>query len=142
MLASIVAVRIKWLKNYLEANEKPFSWEMPKARFPENAQIQAFLRGPNATATTRGIMTFNGLPDARKYATKCMRATQTHASFTMEPCGRGKEASIQKTRNWFSQYENSLLSYKDELKDLIDRFGGREGGGGADGPAMKRARVE
>ncbi|KAJ8569204.1 hypothetical protein ON010_g6058 [Phytophthora cinnamomi] len=113
----------------------------PVAAYGWHRRIQAFLRGPNPATTTMGLMTFTSLPDARKYATKCMRATQTNASFTMEPGGRGKDAfvTIKKTRDWFSQYENSLLSYKDELKDLTERFGQ---GGCAYGPAVKRARVE
>ncbi|KAE9310955.1 hypothetical protein PF008_g20322 [Phytophthora fragariae] len=112
-----------------------------ESSIPDNAHIQAFLCGPNSVTTTKGVMTFNGLPDARKCATKWMRNSQINASFTMESFGRGKEAfvAIKKTRDWFSQYENSLLPYKNELKDLIERFGE---GGCADGPAMKRARVE
>lgn len=140
VLASIVAVRIQWLKDYLQTKDKPFSWEMPKAKFRDNAQIQVFLRGPNASMTTTGVLSFSGLPDVRKYATNTLRNTQVNASFTMEPGGRGKDSfvTIAKIPAWFSENERSLLSYKEERQRLTNRFG-RSGPGGS---AKKRARLE
>ncbi|POM80227.1 Hypothetical protein PHPALM_1967 [Phytophthora palmivora] len=113
--------------------------ELINAKFRDNAQIQAFLRGPNVSMTTTGLLTFTGLPDARKYAVKTMRTKQVNASFTMEPGGRGKDSfvTITKTRAVFSESDRSLLSYKDELHRLISRLGGSSIRG-----ATKRARYE
>ncbi|ETI35836.1 hypothetical protein F443_17901 [Phytophthora nicotianae P1569] len=98
VLTSIAAVRMTWLKSQVQGQTvKPFSWEMPNAVFPDNARIQAFLRGHEMSMTTTGVRVFSGLPAARKYANS---AQQTNCSFKMEPGGRGKDAyvTITKTR--------------------------------------------
>lgn len=100
VLASIAEGRIKWLKNQLQALGKPFSWEMPDAYFPDNARVQAFLRGPNVSMNTSGVRHFNGVSHARNYAKKWMREKQINASITLEADGRGQSAYviITKTR--------------------------------------------
>ncbi|POM70267.1 hypothetical protein PHPALM_13317 [Phytophthora palmivora] len=138
VLASITTARIKWLKNQVQGRpEKSFTWEMPSAAFPDNARIQAFLRGPEQSITTTGVRVFSGLPAARKYANN---AEQINCSFTMEPAGRGKDAyvKITKTRTWFNkQYGDTGMHT--ELKLLIDRFGDATT---EEGPAPKRARTK
>ncbi|ETM35989.1 hypothetical protein L914_17209 [Phytophthora nicotianae] len=137
VLASIATMRIEWLKSQIQAKDKPFSWEMPHAIFPD-PQIQVFLRGPEMSKTTVGVRTFGGLPAARKFAE---RTPQTHASFSMVPAGRGQEAfaTITKTRTWFSKQQNDVVTHKSELQCLIDRFGQATA---EEGPALKRARIE
>ncbi|KAI9998962.1 hypothetical protein PInf_003626 [Phytophthora infestans] len=34
-----------WLTEQCELLDTPFSWEMPDATFPENTEVQTFLRG-------------------------------------------------------------------------------------------------
>ncbi|KUF86721.1 hypothetical protein AM587_10000428 [Phytophthora nicotianae] len=137
VLASIATMRIEWLKSQIQAKDKPFSWEMPHAIFPD-PQIQVFLRGPEMSKTTVGVRTFGGLPAARKFAE---RTPQTHASFSMVPAGRGQEAfaTITKTRTWFNKQQNDVVTHKSELQCLIDRFGQATA---EEGPAPKRARIE
>ncbi|ETO64561.1 hypothetical protein F444_17935 [Phytophthora nicotianae P1976] len=123
VLTSIAAVRMTWLKSQVQGHTvKPFSWEMPNAVFPDNARIQAFLRGHEMPMTTTGVRVFSGLPAARKYANS---AQQTNCSFKMEPGGRGKDAyvTITKTRTWYNKQHGDAELYKDELKLLTDRFG-------------------
>jgi hypothetical protein len=138
-VASIAAKRTEWLTSQLEALGKPFSWEMPDAYFPDNARVQAFLRGPNESMSTTGVRSFNGVGHARNYANKWMRGKQINASFKLEPEGRGQGALvvITKTRRWFSQHQKELLAYKSELRLLLERFGEGAGGG-----SRKRARLE
>ncbi|KAF4039877.1 2OG-Fe(II) oxygenase superfamily [Phytophthora infestans] len=137
-LASIAAIRIKWLKSQVQGRtEKPFTWEMANAIYPDNARIQAFLRGPDKSMTTTGVRVFSGLPAARKYANN---ATQTNCSFKMEPGGRGKDAfvTITKTRTWSNKQHGDTGLYNAELKLLNERFGDVTTD---DGPATKRART-
>jgi len=53
LLASVRFKRIKWLKEQIEAMDKKFSWEMLDAEFGYSDEIQAFLRGPEVTMSTR-----------------------------------------------------------------------------------------
>lgn len=46
---------VSWLKAQIQDLEKPFSWEMPDAKFPGNAQVQTFLRGPAESMTTKEV---------------------------------------------------------------------------------------
>ncbi|EGZ25970.1 hypothetical protein PHYSODRAFT_487458 [Phytophthora sojae] len=139
VLASIAAKRIDWLNTQLQSMGQPFSWEMPDAHFPDNAHIQAFLRGPNVSMDTIGVRHFNGIGHARNYAAKWMREKQVNASFTLEPEGRGQNAYviITKTRSWFSENQRKLVEYMAEVKQLQDRYGGD-----VTGNARKRARVD
>ncbi|KAE8895242.1 hypothetical protein PF005_g24624 [Phytophthora fragariae] len=125
VLASIAAKRIDWLNGQLQSMGQPFSWEMPDAHFPDNAQIQAFLRGPNVSMDIIGVRHFNGIGHARNYAAKWMREKQVNASFTLEPEGRGQNAFvvITKTRSWFSENQRKLVEYTAEVKHLQDRYG-------------------
>ncbi|KAG6612572.1 uncharacterized protein IUM83_03444 [Phytophthora cinnamomi] len=117
---------------------QPFSRETPDAHFPD-AQIEAFLRGPNVSMDTIGVRHFNGIGHARNYAAKWVRIPQVNASFTLEPEGRGQNAYvvITKTRSWFSENQRKLVEYTAQVKHLQDCYGGD-----ATGNSRKRARVE
>ncbi|ETP05672.1 hypothetical protein F441_17758 [Phytophthora nicotianae CJ01A1] len=119
-LASIGAKRAKWLKREIRLLDKPFSFEMPDANFPDNKTIEDFLRGPGTSMKTEGLIAFSGLPDARKYAATCVRKKQDGATFTMKPAGKGKKAfvTITKTRKWFNRCQDKLVQYRAELDDL------------------------
>ncbi|KAG6945614.1 hypothetical protein JG688_00016467 [Phytophthora aleatoria] len=119
VLASIAAKRAKWLKREIRVLDKPFSWEMPDANFPDNKSIEDFLRGSGISMNTEGL-TFCGLPDARKYAATCVREKQDDASFTMKPAGKGKKAfvTITKTRKWFNNCQKELVQHRAELDEL------------------------
>ncbi|KAL4161627.1 hypothetical protein PRNP1_002179 [Phytophthora ramorum] len=134
-LKSIVETRIQWLNDQLMALGKPFSWEMPDASFPDNAQVQAFLRGPRASMNSSGIIQFSRLDRARSYTYNCKRV---NASFTMAAGGRGRNAyvTITKTSDWFSQHQKDLVDYQAEVKRLSERFIATDSG------ARKRARYE
>ncbi|ETI35837.1 hypothetical protein F443_17902 [Phytophthora nicotianae P1569] len=130
VLVSIAKRRCEWLNDQLQALGKPFSWEMPDAYFPDNAKVQAFLRGPNESMNTIGVRHFNGVSHARNYAKKWMREKQINASFTLEPDGRGQGAYVvvKKTRAWFSEHQKKLLECKTEFNLLSTRFGAASGG--------------
>ncbi|KAE9310953.1 hypothetical protein PF008_g20324 [Phytophthora fragariae] len=96
VLSSIVAVRVNWLNNQLQTLVKPFNWEMPQALFLNNAQIQAYLRGPSESMNTTGVLRFTGLPNARRYIRDTHHFEST-ASYTMEVGGREEEADYDKT---------------------------------------------
>ncbi|KAG2761684.1 hypothetical protein JG687_00016792 [Phytophthora cactorum] len=125
VLVSIAEKRSEWLNDQLQALEKPFSWEMPDAYFPDNANVQAFLRGSTVSMNTIGVRHFNGVSHARNYAKKWMREKQINASYTFASDGRGQSAyvTIKKTRDWFSEHQKKLLEYKTEFNLLSARFG-------------------
>lgn len=64
---------MKWLEDEIQVLDTTFSWEMPDAEFPDNKKIEDFLHGLEVSMKTVGVMTFSGLPEARKYATKCAK---------------------------------------------------------------------
>jgi hypothetical protein len=138
-LAGIANARMEWLKGRIKVLEKPFSWNMPKAQFPSNKTIEDFLRGPEVSMKTEGLMTFSGLPEARKYAAKCCRESQKGSSFTMKPAGKGKTAyvTIKKTRKWFDGCQKKLREYQAELEKLKQIYERS-----AEGSANKKRRVE
>ncbi|KAF1787262.1 hypothetical protein GQ600_23089 [Phytophthora cactorum] len=69
-------------------------WEMPDAYFPDNANVQAFLRGSTVSMNTIGVRHFNGVSHARNYAKKWMREKQINASYTFASDGRGQSAYV------------------------------------------------
>jgi hypothetical protein len=86
-LVSIVACRKDWLKSQIRVLEKPFSWEMPVAEFPDNGSVQAFLLGPEEKTTTEGMVNFQGLSDASAYSftyTARWRTVQVGSSFELK----------------------------------------------------------
>ncbi|ETO64647.1 hypothetical protein F444_17930 [Phytophthora nicotianae P1976] len=123
---------------------------MPDANFPDNADVQAFLRGPYVSMNTIGVHHFNGNGHARNYAAKWMCEQQVNASFTLETEGRAqhvyvfnedvyslmKTVFITKTWTWFGEHQKKLVEYKEELNRLSRRYGGE-----ATGNPRKRARI-
>jgi len=110
---------IDWCKSrYQEAHqlgvEPAFSWRMPHASMPYYPEVEAFLRGPDASYTLRaGIYS---LPSARKFVqTYCygsMRASSTY-SVQGSALGRGRDACVQlqKTKDYFnfSQRQRAIV---------------------------------
>ncbi|KAL4177240.1 hypothetical protein KRP22_002174 [Phytophthora ramorum] len=128
-LVVLAAKRVKWLEDEIHELDTPFSWKMPNATFPDNSRLEGFLRGGKTSMNTKGLLTFKGLPEARKYATTCVREHQDGASFRMAAAGRGKEAfvTITKTRKWFDDNQKAIVQYKDELMNLKTRYEGATG---------------
>ncbi|GMF39508.1 unnamed protein product [Phytophthora fragariaefolia] len=128
VVASIVAGRIEWLRSQIHVLEKPFSWKMPAAEFPDTAEVQAFLRGPDAVRTTEGVINFDtyGAKNyANRYGADWTRNNQVNASFDMVASGKeeGAFVTISKTRDWYEKGQNQLPQLKKELKTLLDRYG-------------------
>ncbi|OWZ04633.1 hypothetical protein PHMEG_00023431, partial [Phytophthora megakarya] len=123
-LASVAANRTAWLKKEIQTLDVPFSWEMPDAQFPDNVQVQEFLRSSEESMSTKGIVNFETLQEARNYAAKWMREEQVKASFLMEASEEEDVTfvTITKTKGWFSECQKLLLKYKTELDTLNDRF--------------------
>ncbi|KAG6950711.1 hypothetical protein JG688_00014037, partial [Phytophthora aleatoria] len=84
VLDSVVPLRVKWLEDQIEAMDKTFSWEMLDADFSHNEKIQAFLRGPEQSMTTKGVKTFKSFQEAKNYAAKYMPKERDDCSFEME----------------------------------------------------------
>lgn len=142
-LGSIAARRIGWLQGQIKEVARNFSWKMPNALFPSNPKIQAFLRGASETMTTKGIVNFNRITDARKYASRYTRdQSNCHASFTMEASGHGKNAfvTITKTKVWFEKQQAVVSAYQSELDELLERYGKVTGRAGR--RMRKKARLE
>ncbi|KAE9077265.1 hypothetical protein PF010_g23574 [Phytophthora fragariae] len=139
VVVSVVPKRIKWLKDQIEVLEKPFSWEMREAQFPDNAEIQSFLRGPEESMETKEAKKFDNLQEAGKYAAKWMNEKQTKCSFEMEAHEKEGEASvtITKTRDWFLKQQSDLVLYRKELRRLVDRYDNSSGDDGE----KKRTRL-
>eukprot|EP00644_Phytophthora_capsici_P003705 jgi/Phyca11/129198/e_gw1.82.21.1 len=125
-LTSIAERRMEWLKEKIKKMDTKFSWEMPGAKFPDNKEIEDFLRGPDTSMKTQGLVTFSGIPEARKFAGKYPRTKQHGASFKMTPAGKGKNAylTITKTRLWFDSCQAKLVKYREELETLQKLYGG------------------
>ncbi|KAK1932420.1 hypothetical protein P3T76_012004 [Phytophthora citrophthora] len=125
-LTSIAVRRVKWLKEKTTKMDTAFSWKMPGAEFPDNKEIEDFLRGPDTSMKTQGLITFSGIPAARKFAAKYPRTEQHGASFKMMPAGKGKNAylTITKTRMWFDARQAKLVKYKEELETLQKIYDG------------------
>ncbi|EGZ25792.1 hypothetical protein PHYSODRAFT_247740 [Phytophthora sojae] len=139
VVAPVIAVRVEWLKSQIEELKKPFSWAMPNAKFPHNAQVEAFLQGTEESMTTKGIETFETLQDARNYAAQWMREEQVEASSEMEAAEEDGTAfvTITKTPDWFMEHEKKLAKYNTELKLLEECYDEVTQGG-----PRKQARVE
>ncbi|KAE9274181.1 hypothetical protein PF008_g29663, partial [Phytophthora fragariae] len=122
----IISGRIEWLKKQIRVLEKPFSWAMSVAEFPESDQIEMFLRGPEATLNTTGIVSFKDVRAASSFAAKYIgfieRERQINASFDMEASGSKSDAfvKITKTRVWYDKNQENLPLFKRELDDLMN----------------------
>ncbi|KAL3667270.1 hypothetical protein V7S43_007502 [Phytophthora oleae] len=119
-LTSIAEHRMKWLKEKIIKLDTTFSWKMSGAKFPDNKEIEDFLRGPDTSMKTQWLITFSSLPEARKFAAKHARNKRLRASFKMSPAGKGKNAyvTITKTRMWFDACQTKLVKYREELEAL------------------------
>ncbi|KAF1788047.1 hypothetical protein GQ600_26035 [Phytophthora cactorum] len=119
-LAAIVTKRTQWLTDQIELLDKPFSWEMPDAKFPDNPKVQEFLRGPDTTMkVTKAVQKFKSFQDANKYAAKWTREGQVNASFKME-----------------ASSTNANAAYTKELNQLKEHCGGDTGGGDKKRPRL------
>ncbi|KAG6941537.1 hypothetical protein JG688_00018614, partial [Phytophthora aleatoria] len=112
VLASIVEPRLEWLNQQLDMLDLPFSWEMPNARFIDNARVQAFLRGPETAMTTEGVIYFRNLNHAQRWT----RHTQENASFELTAQGSGRDAfvTITKTRRLYEEQQTIVAKFKGE----------------------------
>ncbi|KAG6975116.1 hypothetical protein JG688_00002729 [Phytophthora aleatoria] len=138
-LAAIVTKRTQWLTDQIELLDKPFSWEMPDAKFPDNPKVQEFLRGPDTTMkVTKAVQKFKSFQDANKYAAKWTREGQVNASFKMEASSTNANAvvTLTKTRTWFVECQRKLQAYTKELNQLKEHCGGDTGGGDKKRPRL------
>ncbi|ETN18788.1 hypothetical protein PPTG_04273 [Phytophthora nicotianae INRA-310] len=139
-LAAIATKRMQWLTDQIESMDKPFSWEMPHASFPDNNKVEIFLRGPDATMkVTKKVQKFKSFQDANNYAAKWIREEQVNASFETEASSTNADAvvTITKTRKYFNECQHKLQAYKTELNQLKEQCGGDTSGGD-----RKRIRLE
>ncbi|KAG7395326.1 hypothetical protein PHYBOEH_003947 [Phytophthora boehmeriae] len=125
----IVEKRIKWLNHQVRALDKPFSWKMPDASFPECTEVESFLHGPEVSLNTAEILSFGHIQDARNCAAKWQNKLQLNASFEVEAGGSAGKffVTIMKTRRWFSIRQEKLRRHKEELSLLLQRFSGLSG---------------
>ncbi|KAE9272668.1 hypothetical protein PF008_g30044 [Phytophthora fragariae] len=99
---------------------------MPVAEFPESDQIEMFLRGPEATLNTTGIVSFENARVADQYASKYTgfgaHERKISASFDMEASGSNSDAfvKITKTRVWYDKNQEDLPELKRELDKLMN----------------------
>ncbi|RLN11172.1 hypothetical protein BBJ28_00025720 [Nothophytophthora sp. Chile5] len=141
--ASLVSTRRRWLEAQLALLDKPFTWEMPDAVFPADAQVEAFLRGPHADFIVRN---FVSLGAARSFVAEHSSAKQTNASFTLSANGRGSNSvvTVSKTLALSEQHSKEVASYKAELGRLANCVSsGKHGTDSIDRKAeVKRVKTE
>ncbi|OWZ10452.1 hypothetical protein PHMEG_00016696 [Phytophthora megakarya] len=128
LLASIAEPKMQWLNEQIGKLEKPFTWEMPDALFIDNARVQAFLRGPEHTMATTGLVYFRDLNHARRWT----RHSQEKASFELRAEGTGRNAyvTITKTRRHYEEQQKLLEGFKAKKEKLLaKRFGDRGNSG-------------
>lgn len=53
-LQMLLSRRVRWLRCEIARLDKPFSWEMPDATFPDDPDVEEFLRGPSRTKVIVG----------------------------------------------------------------------------------------
>ncbi|KAE9323847.1 hypothetical protein PF008_g17255 [Phytophthora fragariae] len=119
-LTALVSSRCQWLAGEISRQHKVFSWEMPDAHFPANAEVENFLRGEHSTFALRG---FGGITAARKFVSDNNRTPNgpnRTASYTMSAQGSGKNAAVvvTKTREYFESLKKKLDAMSDELARL------------------------
>ncbi|KAL3663036.1 hypothetical protein V7S43_011977 [Phytophthora oleae] len=92
----------------IEPLDTKFSWEKPNAEFPDNEKIQAFLRGPEASMTTNGVLNFDDYWKAHWYSSK---QEQKHCSFKMKATEVDRDSFLMiiKTRDWFLARQKELV---------------------------------
>jgi hypothetical protein len=123
VLVPIVTCRSDWLESQIRVLEKPFSWEMPVAEFPDNGSVEAFLRGPEEETTTKGMISFQNLGRAIDFSYAYSGGwprVQEGCSFKMKT---GEEESdvfvtVTKTRKWYDENQGNLPQLKEELGEL------------------------
>lgn len=124
LFVAIISGRVEWLKDQIRVLEKPFSWTMPVAEFRKSVEIEKFLRGPEETMTTTGIINFGSSWSAQMFCSKHAgyraRATQINASFGMSGGGGERDpfVEITKTRAWYDENQENLPRLKEELGEL------------------------
>ncbi|OWZ01939.1 hypothetical protein PHMEG_00026592 [Phytophthora megakarya] len=122
-MENIIDCRLKWLASQIRVLEKPFTWEMPAAEFPDNAQIETFLKSSDESMSTKGVVTFETDYGARDFASKYTykRAPRhKNASFDMKASTDGTFVTISKTRGWYDEFLPGLPYLKKELQNLRD----------------------
>lgn len=87
---------------------------MSNALFIDNARVQAFLRGPESTMTTEGLVYFRNLRHAQRWT----RHKQENASFDLTAEGTGRDAFVRitKTRRYYEQRQATAERYKSEKR--------------------------
>ncbi|KAJ8527442.1 hypothetical protein ON010_g14821 [Phytophthora cinnamomi] len=116
-IASITALRMEWLNQQIDKMDQPFTWEMPDALFIDNARVQAFLRGPETTMTTQGLVYFRN----RKNAKRWTGHVQENATFEKVAEGTGCDAFVRitKTRHYYDKRQKEVAAFKAEKKELV-----------------------
>ncbi|KAF4031885.1 hypothetical protein GN244_ATG16289 [Phytophthora infestans] len=100
---------------------------MPDATFPENTEVQTFLRGAGmAMKVKKGLRKLKSFQDVTNCAAKWTRESQVNASFETVPSCTNADVvvTITKTRKWFDERQRKLELYKEELKQLKEQCGG------------------
>ncbi|EGZ10612.1 hypothetical protein PHYSODRAFT_337398 [Phytophthora sojae] len=142
LVAFVAPKRVQWLRDQIEVLEKPFSWEMREAEFPDNNEIQSFLRSAEGSMVIKGAeKKFNDLEEAKQFAARWMKEEQTMCSFEMEADETNGDAFVRitKTRDWSLKQQSHLVLYRKELRRLVDRD---ENSNGDDGDTKKRSRLD
>ncbi|EGZ25982.1 hypothetical protein PHYSODRAFT_487033, partial [Phytophthora sojae] len=112
VLASIAAKRIDWLNTQLQSMGQPFSWEMPDAHFPDNAHIQAFLRGPNVSMDTIGATSFLWFSEnQRKLVEYMAEVKQLQDRYGGDVTGNARKRARVDQPNTIPEGIPSLMSY-------------------------------
>ncbi|EGZ26002.1 hypothetical protein PHYSODRAFT_479925 [Phytophthora sojae] len=121
VLVAILACRSEWLASQIRVLERPFSWKMPAAEFPDFPQVETFLRSSEATIITEGMFSSEDEPRVtKKLCSMWGPIYQMNASFKLEDMGRGWSGAVTiiKTREWYDQRQTELRYMQKELKDL------------------------
>ncbi|KAJ3365232.1 hypothetical protein GGF32_009737 [Allomyces javanicus] len=91
-----------------------------RVQYPDDAEIDAFLRGTTIFGSIRGR--FTGIADARMFAAQHSASPR----FSAEACGRGARAFVALTRTDTDAHEKSLQECrdaKDTMRKSVEFFG-------------------
>ncbi|GMF46989.1 unnamed protein product [Phytophthora fragariaefolia] len=117
LFVAIIYCRIEWLQNQICVLEKPFSWSMPVAEFPDSDQVEKFLRGPEAEMTIAAEPWYESVDT-------CYRSgkPKVNSSFNMSTSmfKTVRFVTLSKTRAWYDKNQENLPSLKKEMRDLMD----------------------
>lgn len=122
-IREIFEYRLKWIDDKIQADSE-FSWQMKKAVFPQNKQVEDFLKSDARELILDGV--FNSISDAREFV-KNYNGLKNGFSTEMKEYGTDQSAQVKivKTKEFFEKKKDNLQKYEKErleIQSFFDKF--------------------